>query len=119
MTAVEGHGHAENPHAGRGTSVLLDIGGDVGAVVVEMPAAMTGLEVEIVPAVPDPSDAHGHAHHPHVAVVDRPVGDRWVPSLVFGEVREGSYVLVHKGRDTPRAPVEVRGGEVTWAVWPG
>lgn len=117
MSAAEDRAHEENPHAGRGTSVLLDIGGDVGAVVVEMPAAMSGLEVEIVPV--DAPGQHDHAHHPHVAVVDRPVGEDWMPSLVFGEVREGSYVLVHKGRDTPRAPVEVRGGEVTWAVWPG
>ena len=36
----------ENPHAGQG-SVLLDIGGDVGALVVTMPPAMVGVEIEI------------------------------------------------------------------------
>ena len=38
----------ENPHAGQG-SVLLDIGGDVGALVVTMPPAMVGVEIEIAP----------------------------------------------------------------------
>jgi hypothetical protein len=36
----------ENPHAGQG-SVVLDIGGDVGALVVTMPAELEGVEVEI------------------------------------------------------------------------
>jgi len=67
----------ENPYAGQGP-VLLDIGGDVGALVVQMPAAMDGVEVELRPAgatarqtlgVPTqhPHDVHddGHddAHH--------------------------------------------------------
>ncbi len=44
---------AENPYAGQG-SVLLDIGGDVGALMVTMPAELDGVEVEIGPA--------GHEH---------------------------------------------------------
>ena len=47
---------AENPHAGQG-SVLLDIGGDVGALVVTMPAEMEGVEVEIRPVGANPSAA--------------------------------------------------------------
>ena len=91
----------ENPHAGQGP-VVLDIGGDVGALVVVMPAGMEDLEVEIIPTGTDarpsspggehsPHDhlssehpsggtgEHGHAHDigsppapPHVAVVARP-----------------------------------------------
>ena len=38
--------HVENPYAGQG-SVLLDIGGEVGALVVTMPAAMEGVEIEL------------------------------------------------------------------------
>ena len=40
------HAALENPYAGQG-SVLLDIGGDVGALVVTMPAAMEGVEIEL------------------------------------------------------------------------
>ena len=41
MTTAE----VENPFAGQG-AVLLDIGGDVGALVVTTPAEMVGVEVE-------------------------------------------------------------------------
>ena len=117
----------ENPYAGQG-AVLLDIGGDVGAVVVEVPDDMEGVEVEIRPAgAPGGGHHHahdhahgqgGHAHHPHVAVVRRPVADGRVASLVYGEVVEGSYVLVVKDTDDVQLRVEVRGGEVSQTSWP-
>lgn len=122
MSAVD----VENPFAGQG-AVLLDIGGDVGALVVEMPDDLEGLEVEIRPARPRPTGPRAHhdhgrghdhaAHHPHVAVVRRPVLDGLVASLVFGEVVEGSYVLAVKDTDDICMQVEVRGGEVTQATW--
>jgi hypothetical protein len=104
------HQH-ENPHAGQG-AVLLDIGGDVGALVVTMPASMLGEEVEVV----TPHDPAGH-HRPHVAVVPRPAAGGTVPSLVFPELLEGSYALVPKGTDDVHLRVDVRGGEVTTAAW--
>jgi hypothetical protein len=109
---ARGHSH-ENPHAGQG-SVLLDIGGDVGAIVVTMPASMLGEEVEVV----TPHDPAGH-HRPHVAVVPRPAPGGTVPSLVFPELVQGSYALVPKGTDDVRLHVEVCGGAVTTATWPG
>jgi hypothetical protein len=108
-----GHVHGpENPYAGQG-SVLLDIGGDVGALVVTMPPEMLGEEVEVVA----PADERGQ-HRPHVAVVPRPLGEGTVPSLVFPELRQGSYALVPKGTDDVHLRVDVRGGEVTSAAWP-
>jgi hypothetical protein len=106
----------ENPFAGQG-SVLLDIGDDVGAVVVAMPAGMEGVEVEIRP------DGHaqgrtGHVHHPHVAVVNRPVEGGQLPSLVFPEVREGTYGLYLKETAVRRVTLTVAGGQVTSAQWP-
>ena len=95
MDGQHDHGpHPENPFAGQG-AVLLDIGGDVGALVVTMPRGMVGEEVEVVTG----PEAPGH-HRPHVAVVDRPVaGGGTLPSLVFPALREGSYALVPKGTD--------------------
>ncbi len=110
--------HAENPYAGQG-SVLLDIGDGVGAVVVDMPASMEGVEVEIRPQ--GPAHHHGHhphGHHPHVAVVNRPVEGGLLPSLVFPEVPEGDYGLHLKGSDVRRLTVAVAGGRVTAAQWP-
>jgi hypothetical protein len=103
----------ENPFAGQG-SVLLDIGDDIGAVLVVTPAEMEGVEVEIRPEV----ESSGHVHHPHVAVVNRPVEGGQVPSLVFPEVREGTYGLYLKGDSVRRLAVTVAGGEVTGAEWP-
>jgi hypothetical protein len=109
-----GHGHvdAENPFAGQG-SVLLDIGDDIGALVVSMPASMVGVEIEIRPA-----GAGVDGHYPHVAVVGRPVGDELVPSLVYGDLTEGSYELYEKGGGPVRLTVAVEGGSVTEAEWP-
>ena len=104
----------ENPYAGQG-SVLLDIGGDIGALVVTMPTTTVGDEVEILQSGEAGRD--GHSHRPHVAVVNRPVGGSEVPSLVFPELVGGRYNLVPKGTDDVRLSVEVRGGEVTYADW--
>lgn len=68
--------NVENPNAGQG-SVVLDIGGDIGALIVTMPASMLDLEVEIIPTGTDArpartaateADHHHHAdgsHHRH------------------------------------------------------
>jgi hypothetical protein len=126
-------GH-ENPHAGQG-SVLLDIGGDVGALVVTMPREMVGTEIEIEPHGGLDHDhrdepfhrhgdghvhghVHGHDHRPHVAVVDRPVAAGTQPSLVFPELREGPYALFDKGGDRVLLTVEITGGQVSFAEWP-
>ena len=99
----------ENPYAGQG-AVLLDIGGDVGALVVTMPASMVGVEVEIRPLgrgtqrIP-----HGDGHHarpsttrvtatdhrgtwPIVAVVERPVAGVEAPGShhVAGRLTAGA-----------------------------
>lgn len=119
--------HEENPFAGQG-SVLLDIGGEVGALVVTMPSGLEGMEVEIAPEAElahghghghahDHAHDHGHPHRPHVAVVSRPVqGDR-VPSLVFPDLVEGRYALYEKGTTEVRLVVDVHGGQVANATW--
>ena len=132
----------ENPFAGQG-SVLLDIGGDVGALVVTMPAGMLGTEVEIRPLGVDGSHVHGHPHGhdhghdhshghdhdhdhgtgdhlAHVAVVNRPVGgDHHVPSLVFPELVTGHYELFEKGDgEHVVLETEIIGGQVTSLTWP-
>jgi hypothetical protein len=111
------HASAENPFAGQG-SVLLDIGGDVGALVVTMPREMVGVEIELDRAPGRaPGEAHG-GHRPHVAVVDRPAAAGHVPSLVFPELVEGRYGLCLKGSREVRLAVDVRGGQVATATWP-
>ena len=117
---------SENPFAGQG-AVMLDIGGDVGALVVTMPSSMVGAEIEIAPTGEvrhghrpghEHDHGHGHGHRPHVAVVDRPVTAGSLPSLVFPELVEGSYELFDKGAHHVLLTAEISGGQVTFLEWP-
>jgi len=71
-------------------------------------------DVEIRPA----SQHHEVHHHPHVAVVNRPVRDTYIASLVFPELVAGRYELCEKGTHDVRLMVEILGGRVTDATWP-
>lgn len=113
----------ENPHAGKGSSVLLDIGGDVGALVVEMPAALEGEEIELRGLHHHAGHGHGHGPGhglPHVAVVPRTSPDgQVIHSAVFFEVTQGSYELYVRPSGEVQLTVEVTGGAVTHARWSG
>jgi hypothetical protein len=102
-----------NLHAGLGP-VLLDIGDDIGAVVLMMPAGLAGREVEARPV----GGAPAGYHLPHVGVLARSVGGRTNHTAVFGELPEGSYELYLRPADPVALTVAVRGGEVTEADWP-
>jgi hypothetical protein len=132
----------ENPHAGQGP-VPLDIGGDVGALVVTVPAHLADLEVEIRPAGatadrlgaggqhahhhhdhdhPHPHGGHPHVHgsspFPHVGVVGRPTPGGTVHSLVYPAVTAGDYELCPMPGDDVVLTATVVGGAVTELDWP-
>lgn len=121
---------AENPHAGKGSAVLLDIGGDVGALVIAAPADLADKEIELRPAGRKHDDhqhrdgaehghGHGHGQLPHVAVVPRPSPDGGtIYSAVFYEVPQGSYELYVRPAGPVQLTVDVTGGEVAHATWP-
>ena len=123
MTHAHGGHHHENPWAGQG-AVLLDIGGDIGALVVTMPPSMVDVEVEIEPVAPTKLEgprspgAVADARR-HVAVVARPTQAGAVPSLVFPELEQGTYALAVKPAGPVVLTVEVRGGQVSTVDWPG
>jgi hypothetical protein len=117
---------AQNAFAGQG-AVLLDIGGDVGALIVAMPVELDGVEIEIRPVGAAAGAVHEHVHehehdhahvHPHVAVVARPTASGPLPSIVFPELLEGDYELYERLDGRVRLLVSVRGGEVAEARWP-
>jgi hypothetical protein len=102
----------ENPHAGQGRAVPLDIGGDVGALVVDLPAELDGVEIEIRPLA--------GSNVAHVAVVARPAPNgRAMHTAVFAGLREGGYELYRKPDGPVELCVDITGGEVTHAGWPG
>jgi hypothetical protein len=94
-------------------SVLVDIGGDVGAAVVATPEHLDGEEIEIRP---EPGEWTGR----HVAVRPRIMPDRTVHAAVFGSLLAGSYVVrVRFGPPGARqVRFEVTGARVTQVVWP-
>jgi len=97
--------------SGVGT-VVLDIGGEVGAAVIYLPASLAGEEIEI--------RAVGHPWTgTHVAVLERVLQSGSVWAAVFSALHEGSYEIRIKDADPlgPTAPVEVVGGLVATLRW--
>ena len=128
----------ENPHAGQGP-VLLDVGGDVGALLVTMPASLEGVEIEIRPQPSEPEphlpvhshphlpdhgghstlpDSGDHSHLSHVEVLPRPTPAGTVSCAVFPELTQGRYELYERPSGPVRLRVSITGGEVTQAFWP-
>ena len=71
---------SENPYAGQGP-VLLDIGDDVGALVVTMPADLEGVEVEINRVGDDHRHPARHRHdHHHRALTMIMITERIAPT---------------------------------------
>jgi len=103
MTA--GHHH----HAGEGP-VVLDVGGDVGALVLLAGPELDQAEIEI--------SAVGRARTgQHVAVHPRRLGDRVVHAAVYPALVGGTYELWDPiGRSA--LTVRIEGGQVTEANWP-
>ncbi len=109
------HPHPEdNSHAGHG-AVVLDIGGDVGALVLHARGLPIGQEIELAPV-------DGSTTPVHVAIVPRPVPAGGVlPTAVFGSLTEGPYDVWLRPRDRDHAValrINVVGGAVTEADFP-
>jgi hypothetical protein len=138
---------AENPYAGQGP-VVLDVGGDMGALVVKMPVSLEGIEIEIRPGQPaadahahkhdhdhahdqdhqqDHDQEHGHhqghdhtgkSHLTHVEVLPRPTPGGFLHCAVFPCLREGRYELSERPFGEVRLGVSISGGRITQASWP-
>jgi hypothetical protein len=110
---ADGHDHAR-PHEdytarSHPEFVVLDIGGDVGALIVHAPANLLGTEIEISPAGEDDRRSHKD-------VLERRMGDRPAYTAVFDGLREGAYTLW--SRDVPRArDVRITGGAIAEVDW--
>ena len=97
--------HAAADHAAPGVSSLLDIGGELGALVVYLPAPPPSGELEACPAGrPD--------ERFHTGVHDLVVPAGTVPVAVFPEVAAGAYELLDDDGG-PMAAVRVTGGQVS------
>ena len=105
------HSHAHAAYAARPHPewVVLDIGEDVGALIVHTDPQLHGLEVEISPAGAD-------AARSHKEVLERNAGGVPAFTAVFDGLRQGQYTLWVDG--VPRArDVEIAGGEIAELDW--
>jgi len=111
---VHAHSHetpGEENYAARRhpEAVVLDIGADLGALIVHTDAAMLGVEVEI--------SATGHDdQRSHKDVLEREINGRPAYTAVFDKVREGSYTLWVDDVARTRHVV-VAGGSVSELDW--
>lgn len=93
-------------------SVLLDIGGDIGAAIVTTPAFLAGSEIEI-------RRCGAEWDGTHVAVRARHVSGGSVHAAVFFGLAQGSYeVRVKCDTETPAAAFTVEGGRVADVHFP-
>jgi hypothetical protein len=93
-------------------SVVLDIGGDVGAAAVFVPTSLAGAEIEIR------RDGDPWAGR-HVAVRERQLPDAAVWAALFPTLDSGGYeIRVRHGElDGPTSRFTVAGGRVASVYW--
>ena len=108
------HSHGHHHHhtlapSGQGT-VMLNIGGRIGALIIDTPPQWHGHEIEVSP-VGSPDE------RTHAAVRARYVRGGVTYCVVLDELTEGRY-LIWQDEVTPAGEVEVRGGHVTTFAWP-
>ena len=90
-------------------SVVLDIGQDVGALLIYTTAELRGREIEV-------SARAGGAKRVHVEVLERRVNGRAVFAAVFPGLRAGDYEI-WENDPSPRGTVTIVGGEVATVDW--
>lgn len=99
------HPHVEEHHP-RHDVLVLDIGGDIGALMITTGPSLDEAEIEISPGV-DP-----RAPRTHNQVHVRRNGKQVAYTAVFPSVPAGDYTVWHLN-GSPYAQVEIRGGEVS------
>jgi hypothetical protein len=87
-------------------SLVLDIGGDIGALVIHTGPELDEQEIEISPG----TDLTAKRSHNQVHV--RRSADLTAYTAVFPSVPAGDYTVWHHD-GTPHAMITIRGGEVT------
>jgi hypothetical protein len=105
--------HVHEPHnagAGQGP-VLVDVDDDHGALVLVAPG-QPGAEIEL-------SRDGDHGSRTHVAVLARPLGHGRVHAAVYPSLPAGRWLVHDPDDDGVVLAVDVRGGVVTQAHWPG
>jgi len=101
--------HAHGP-TGPGT-VIMELGAEVGALILYTPADLDGAEIEI--------SRHGDpaARRTHSQVRQRPVANVTKYAAVYSALAAGDYTI-WRDADRPAATVTITGGQITNCRWP-
>lgn len=91
-------------------SVMLDIGGDIGALVLHTDAEMVKVEIEISPS----NDTNRRSH---VAVRERRGTGPARYAAIYPSLPTGDYTL-YDAHHEPALQVSITGGQITEAHWP-
>jgi hypothetical protein len=94
-------------------SVVLELGGDIGALVLQAPAWLLGREIEISPVCADGQPAR----RTHALVRERLTPTGASHAAVYLAVPAGRYT-VWRDAGTPLGTVTVSGGQVASFRWP-
>lgn len=107
------HDHGGENYSARAhpEPVVLDIGEDIGALIIHTDAAMHGVEVEISATGQDDCRTHKD-------VLEREISGRPAYTAVFDKLREGTYTLWVEGAARARN-VGIMGAEVAQLDWSG
>lgn len=97
--------HSDRVHP---ETVVLDIGQDIGALIIYAEAELHGQEIEVSP--------RGSATRVHVEVLERRINGRPVFAAVFPGLRAGDYDI-WENAPNPSGTVTIVGGEVATVNW--
>ncbi len=89
--------------------VVLDIGGNIGALIVYADEALIDTPVEVSPAGSDSDKFHQH-------ILERPMPEGTSYAAVFDKITEGTYTLWLHGEPRVRE-FAITGGEVAELDW--
>ncbi len=98
------HVHHEAGTAPAGGPVMVDIGDDVGALIVATDPAWLGRELHV--------RRDGESHTTHTGVWERRLGDRSAVVAVFPQLIEGRYDLLD-ALGQPMLALTIAGGRIT------
>lgn len=105
--------HDGHRHTADGGPIVLDVGDDIGALILHAEPHHTGLEIEI-----SPIESPTHRHH--VAIHPRNLDDHTIYAAVYPDLTHGTYQLWEPtgNTETPALTVTISGGTITEATWP-
>jgi hypothetical protein len=93
-------------------TVILDLGADIGALVLDTPADLVGQEIEI-----SLTGAGQEARRTHSLVRERRIGSGTGYAAVYPDLPAGDYTI-WRDEVTAATTVTVAGGRVTRCRWP-